>query len=231
MIMDLGLIDYEECYKIQREMVTRRKLGEIEDSLILAEHNSVFTTGRSGGRDNLRVDESYLRQKGIKVVGVDRGGNITFHGPGQLVIYPIIKLIEGWRDLHKYMRNLEDMVIKFFDRYSIHAGREIGKTGVWVSGKKVASIGVSVSSWITYHGVSVNIKPEMGFFDMIYPCGLRGVEMASLSSLSGRDVPMKEAKEHIVSDFDSVFNSGRVNLPSTLTAMQNSEQNDKMKGS
>jgi lipoate-protein ligase B len=209
MILDLGLSDYEECYRTQREMVARRKLGEIEDTLILAEHNSVFTIGRTGARKNLLVDEGYLRQKGIKVLDVDRGGDITFHGPGQLVVYPIIELKEKWRDLHKYMRSLEEVAIKFLERYSLRAERMPDRTGVWVSGKKVVSIGIGVTNWVTYHGLSVNIKPDLGFFDMIYPCGLRGARMASIEGLSGIGLSMEEAKKDILSDFDKVFNCGK----------------------
>ena len=208
MIIDLGLTDYEECYKTQREMAARRRLGEIEDTLILAEHNSVFTVGRMGARKNLLVDTDYLQQRGIKVLNVDRGGDITFHGPGQLLIYPIIELKDKWRDLHKYMRSLEDVAIKFLERYSLQPGRMPGLTGVWVSGKKVVSIGIGVTNWVTYHGLSVNIKPDLGFFDMIYPCGLRGVKMASLESLTGKDISMDEAKSNILSDFEKVFNCG-----------------------
>ena len=217
MILDLGLIDYEECYRTQRELVARRKLGEIDDTLILAEHNSVFTIGRTGTRESLLVDEEYLRQKGIKVLSVDRGGGITFHGPGQLVVYPIVGLKDGWRDLHKYMRNLEDVAIKFLKRYSVRSEREPGRTGVWVSGKKVASIGIGVSNWVTYHGLSVNIKPDLEFFDMIYPCGLRDVKMASLRCLSEQDVSMEEAKDAILLDFDNVFNSSRIYFIPTHT--------------
>ncbi|MCX5678291.1 MAG: lipoyl(octanoyl) transferase LipB [Candidatus Omnitrophica bacterium] len=208
--MDLGLTDYEECYRTQREMVARRKLGEIGDTLILTEHSNVFTIGRTGGKENLLADAAYLRQKGIKVLDVDRGGDITFHGPGQLVVYPIIELKEKWRDLHKYMRNLEDVVIKFLKRYSVRSGREPGRTGVWASGKKVASIGIGVSNWVTYHGMSININPDLEFFNMIYPCGLKGIKIASLKSLCGKDITVGEAKNAVISDFDSVFNSGRI---------------------
>lgn len=210
MIIDLGLIDYEECFKTQREMVVRRKLGEIDDTLILAEHNNVFTIGRGGTRESLLTDEAYLRGKGIRVLDVDRGGGITFHGPGQLVVYPIVNLKDGWRDLHKYMRRLEDVVIKFLKRYSMRPERKAGKTGVWVRGEKVASIGIGVSNWVTYHGMSININPDLAFFDMIYPCGLKDVKMASLKSLIGRDVPMEEAKDGIFSDFDSIFSSRKI---------------------
>lgn len=210
MIIDLGLTDYEECYRTQREMAARRRLGEIEDTLILAEHNNVFTVGRMGARKNLLVDSDYLHERGIKVLNVDRGGDITFHGPGQLLIYPIIELKEKWRDLHKYMRLLEDVAIKYLERYSLQPGRMPGLTGVWVSGKKVVSIGIGVTNWVTYHGLSVNIKPDLGFFDMIYPCGLRGVKMASLESLTGKDISMEEAKIDILSDFEKVFNYGKI---------------------
>jgi len=210
MIIDLGLVDYEECYRTQKEMVIRRKLGEIDDTLILAEHNSVFTVGRTGDRKNLLADEGYLRQKGIRVLDVDRGGDITFHGPGQLVAYPIIELKDGWRDLHEYMRNLENVVIKFLKRYLIRSEREPGRTGVWASGKKIASIGIGVSNWVTYHGLSVNVKPDLEFFDMIYPCGLKDIRMASLEGLSGRSVCMEDAKKAILSDFGRVFNPGRI---------------------
>ena len=218
MILDLGLIDYEECYTTQRETVARRKLGEIGDTLMLAEHNNVFTVGRTGGKGNLLANEVYLRQKGIKVLNIDRGGDITFHGPGQLVVYPIIELKEKWRDLHKYMRNLEDVVIKFLKRYSVRSRREPGRTGVWASGKKVASIGIGVSNWVTYHGLSININPDLEFFDMIYPCGLRGVKMASLKSLCREDISIEEAKDAILSDFDSVFNSGGIYFVPTYSS-------------
>ena len=217
MILDLGLIDYEEAYKIQREMVARRKLGEIGDTLILAEHNSVFTFGRMGRRENLLVDEGYLQGRGIKVLNIDRGGDITFHGPGQLVVYPVIDLKEKWRDLHKYMRNLEEVAIKFLQRYSVQSERHPGKTGVWVGPKKIGSVGIGVDNWVTYHGLSINIKVDLDFFNMIYPCGLKGVTMVSLDRLVDKDVDMEEAKETILSVFDSVFNSGKIYFSSAYT--------------
>lgn len=210
MIIDLGLVGYEECYKQQRETVALRKLGEVEDSIILAEHHGVFTVGRSGRKSNLLVDEEQLKKSGIKVLDVDRGGDITFHGPGQLVAYPVVLLKDKWRDLHKFMRSLEDVAIRFLKRHSITAERQPGRTGVWASGRKIASVGIGVSGWVTYHGISVNIKPDLEFFDMIYPCGLKDARMASVKSLTGKDVSMDSAKEAILSDFDDVFSSGRI---------------------
>ncbi len=215
MIIDLGLIDYEDCYKIQRDMVQRRKLCEIDDTLILAEHNSVFTIGRSGRKDNLVVDENYLCARGIKVLNVDRGGDITFHGKGQLVVYPIVLLKDKWRDLHAYMYNLESVAIKLIDRYLLNPERCIGRTGVWVSGKKVASIGVGVSNWVTYHGLSININLDLEFFNMIYPCGMRDVKMTSLSQLIGKDISVEDIKDCVVSDFENVFNFGGVDFAPT----------------
>jgi len=218
MILDLGLIDYEEAYKIQRQMVARRKLGEIGDTLILAEHNSVFTFGRMGHKENLLVDEGYLLRKGIKVLNMDRGGDITFHGPGQLVIYPVIDLKDRWRDLHVYMRNLEEVAIKFLQKYSVQSERSPGKTGVWVGGQKIGSIGIGVSNWVTYHGLSINIKVDLDFFNMIYPCGLKDVSMVSLDRLINKDVDMGEAKETILSVFDNVFNSGKIYFSQAYTS-------------
>lgn len=206
MILDLGLIDYEECYCAQKEMVARRKLGETGDTLILAEHKDVFTIGRTGRREHLIADEGHLSRRGIKVLNVDRGGDITYHGPGQLVAYPVIDLKDRWRDLHRYLRCLEDAVIKFLRRYSINGERHPDRTGVWVSGKKIASIGVGVSNWVTYHGLSINIKTDLSFFDMIYPCGLKGISMASLDRIAGRDVPMEEAKAVFLAAFNEIFN-------------------------
>ena len=205
MIIDLGLIDYEECYSIQKEFVNRRKFGEIDDSIILAEHPSVFTIGRTGVIVNLIVEEDILNKKGIKILRVDRGGDITFHGPGQLVCYPILDLSHRGRDLHKYLRDLEEAVIGFLKEYSVSSERLEGRTGVWVSGEKIASIGVAASNWITYHGVSININVDTGFFSMINPCGMKGIRAVSLEHILGREIAMDEVKAKILPYLKEVF--------------------------
>jgi len=210
MIIDLGLIEYEDAYRVQRELVARRKLNEIGDTLILAEHRPVFTIGRAGSRENLLVDERLLAERGIKVLCVDRGGDITFHGPGQLIAYPVIDLASKFADLHRYLRRLEDAVIEFLGKYSVPAVRSNGKTGVWVGGRKIASIGVGAANWITYHGLSINVNVDLGFFSMIHPCGFKNVEMESLARILGKSVDMDEAKRSLVSSFNGIFDFGDV---------------------
>ena len=143
-MIDLGLIDYEDCYAIQKDLVKKRLSGEIEDTLILAEHNEVFTIGRIGEIKNLLVPDETLFASGLKVLRVDRGGDITYHGPGQLIAYPIIDLKNAGKDLHAYLRSLEEAAIRFLNDYSVHGERIVDKTGVWVAGRKIASVGVVV---------------------------------------------------------------------------------------
>lgn len=198
MIEDIGLVDYARAYAIQKELVARRKVGEIEDSVIIAEHHPVFTIGRSGTKDHLLVDEACLKGMGAEVVEVDRGGDITFHGPGQLVAYPIVDLKKRGRDLHKYMRELEEVCISFLDGYSVRAGRSEGRTGVWVDDRKIASVGIAASDWVTYHGAAINIDPDLKFFSMIHPCGMKGIEVTSLKKILNRDIIMADAKERFM---------------------------------
>ena len=205
MILDLGRIEYEECYRVQKDLVRKRRLGEIGDSLIFAEHNEVFTIGRTGEMDNVLVPNDMLLSSGLNVLRVDRGGDITFHGPGQLVIYPIINLKDAGKDLHSHLRSLEESAIRFLNDYSIHGERIEKKTGVWVSGKKVASVGVGASNWVTFHGLSVNINCDLTFFSMINPCGIKDVEMTSLERIKGCRIRMEEAKKSILTHLKEIF--------------------------
>ena len=205
MIIDLGLTDYETSYKTQKEFVRQRKFGEIEDSLIITEHHPVFTIGRTGKKENLLVSEEILAVRGIKVFCVDRGGDITFHGPGQIVLYPIINLKAGCADLHGYLRRLEAMVISFLNAYSVKGETLSGKTGVWVEGKKLSFIGIGVTSWVTYHGLSVNIDVDLSFFSMMNPCGLKNIEVTSLSVVLNNTISMRDAKDKMVKHFTDIF--------------------------
>jgi lipoate-protein ligase B len=205
MLVDLGRIDYEESYKIQREMVRRRCSGEIEDSIILAEHNEIFTVGRTGEMDNVLISGDILSSSGLKVLRVDRGGDVTFHGPGQLIAYPIIDLKNAGRDLHSHLRDLEEVAIRFLHDYGVSADRIPGKTGVWVSGKKIASVGVGASNWVTFHGMSININCSLKFFSMINPCGMKDVEMTSLERIKGQEIRMADVKNSIIKHFEGIF--------------------------
>jgi lipoate-protein ligase B len=205
MIIDLGLTDYETAYRSQMELVAKRKLGEVDDSVIITEHRAVFTLGRTGRKENLLASDAALNEKGIKIVSVDRGGDITFHGPGQLVLYPIIDLKARGRDLHRYLRDLESVIISFLNMYGVIAERVKGKTGVWVGNRKIASIGIGTSNWVTYHGASVNIDVELSYFSMIHPCGMKDVLMTSLSEVTGSVVTTREAAGRLLECFKRVF--------------------------
>lgn len=211
MVIDLGLSDYHTAYMRQMELVAKRKLGEVDDSVIITEHHPVFTLGRAGRKENFLADDVALSGKGIEVVSVDRGGDITFHGPGQLILYPVIDLRARGRDLHRYLRDLESVIISFLNTYGVIAERVKGKTGVWVGSKKIASIGIGTTNWITYHGASVNIDVELAYFSMINPCGMKDVAMTSLSAVTGSAVSMREAAGRLLACFNRAFISNTEN--------------------
>ncbi len=202
MIVDLGLVDYEEAYRVQLDMVVRRRLHEIDDSLVIAEHNAVITIGRSGAKtrsENLLVDEDVLGEYGIKVLTVDRGGDITLHAPGQLIVYPIVDLKRKARDLHLYMRNLEDAIIDCVRHFNISAFRVPTKTGVWVTvTEKIASIGIASVDWVTYHGLSLNVNVNLEYFTMIRLCGFKDVEATSMKEVLRKGVDIEEVKHVMV---------------------------------
>lgn len=205
MILDLGLIDYADALKLQHELVKKRRLGLIQDSVLAVEHPPVFTIGRGGSRKNLLVGEEYLNRQGIDVIDVDRGGDITAHSPGQLVIYPILDLDKRTRDLHKYLRDLEETAINFLQKYDIEGSRIPDSTGVWAGDKKIASIGIAAKDWVTYHGLSVNINNDTRFFSMINPCGIRDLEVTSVKEILGREIPMNAAKRVLLDEFNRIF--------------------------
>lgn len=182
---------------LQQELVQRRKRGEIHDQLLLLEHPPVYTLGRGASLEN-------LKDASITPVRSGRGGEITYHGPGQLVGYPILLLEEGRRDLHRYLRDLEQVVIDLCADFDLQAGREPGKTGIWLQGKKLASIGVRASSWVTSHGVAINYGPDLSGFEAIVPCGLQGVEMISLSHVRG-EVARDDLEERFCRHFSRIF--------------------------
>lgn len=181
-VIDLGRRGYHETLALQRELRLERLDGRHpDDLLLLVEHPPTYTLGRGTRASSLPIPPEQLRQRGAEVVEIERGGDVTWHGPGQLVGYPIIHLGEHRPDLHWYLRTLESALISALETLGVTAGVEAGKTGVWTSGRKIASIGIHVKQWVTMHGFALNVHPELGWFDAIVPCGLSGVEMTSIA--------------------------------------------------
>ena len=207
-ILDLGLRDYEEVWRLQKEFVARRRAGEIPDTLILVEHPPVFTVGRHQTSSGLFAfageagEDEWSRRS---LVVVERGGGITFHGPGQLVGYPIVDLRGRGRDIHRFLRDLEEVLIRTLRDFSLDAQRRPGLTGVWVGQKKIASIGIAVRHWVSYHGFALNVSVDLRYFRMIRPCGLDGTVITSMSELLGREISLAEVKPALVRRWQEVF--------------------------
>ena len=204
-VLDTGLKDYMEAYNLQKELLVKRIKNEIPDTLILTEHTPTFTIGRKGGRENLLVNEEVLKKNGIKVYEIDRGGDITYHGPGQIVGYPIMNLSEWNKDIHLYLRSLEEVIIRFLSHFKIMAGRINNYTGVWVGDCKIAAIGIGVSKWTTFHGFCININPNKKHFSMITPCGIRDKSITSLDELTGEATDIEYAKQVLATEFGNCF--------------------------
>ena len=200
-----GLVDYAAALELQRERVAQRKAGTIPDTLILLEHPHVYTLGRNAQKENVLVSEEFLASRGAQVFATDRGGDVTYHGPGQLVGYPIIDLTQYRRDISWYMRSLEDVLIRTAHDYGIEAVRSVGCTGVWVGNDKLAAMGVHLSRWVTSHGFAMNVNTDMRYFEWIIPCGLQCKGVTSLEKLLGHPVKMEEVAERVVEHFGAVF--------------------------
>ena len=201
-----GLTPYAEGWELQRELVGLRRRGEVPDTLVLLEHAPVYTVGRAAkDASNLGAGEEYLKSLGAEVFWSDRGGDATFHGPGQLVGYPILRLRK--LDTHKYLRDLEKLIILVLSDYGLQAGRHPEYTGVWVNGNKIAAIGVKFSSGrITSHGFALNVETDLSWFDRITPCGIREYGVTSLSEeLDGAAVQLPEVEERVVGRFGELF--------------------------
>ena len=181
-LLDLGRRPYGEVLELQRELCRRRIRGdEPDDLLLLVEHEPVITLGRGTRATSLPLAPAELERRGVPVIEVERGGDVTYHGPGQLVGYPILRLSEHREDLHWYLRSLEDALILALGRLGVEAERRPGLTGVWTAGRKIASIGIHVKQWVTFHGFALNVCPDLSPFDLIVPCGIDNVVMTSLA--------------------------------------------------
>jgi lipoate-protein ligase B len=203
----LGRLEYGEALELQRNVARDRISGAIpQDVLLLVEHPPVVTMGRAAKEKHLVASPEFLQSKGVELFEVERGGDVTFHGPGQLVGYPIIDLKRHRQDLHWYLRKIEEALINTLADFGIHSERNTAYTGVWTRGKKIASIGVHARDWVTWHGFALNVTTDLSFFDLIIPCGIDGVVMTSIARETGlADISAKDVQERVSAKFAQAF--------------------------
>jgi lipoyl(octanoyl) transferase len=205
-IVTLRAAPYVPTWDVQRERAAAVGAGTAREALFLVEHSPVYTLGVRTDRKHLLFRDEELRAAGAEVVPVDRGGDVTWHGPGQITGYPILDLKTRGRDVHRHVRSLEQMLIDVVATYGIEARRAEGMPGVWVGNQKIAALGVKVShGWITYHGFALNVCPDLGWYERIVPCGLHGFGVTSLAALLGREVAWEEAADRTQRAFEQIF--------------------------
>jgi lipoyl(octanoyl) transferase len=205
-LVDLGLTDYGAAYGLQLALVEKRRHGTAADDLFLVtEHPSTFTLGRRGGREHLRVSQEFLAERKIPLVHIERGGDITFHGPGQLVIYPILHLRAAGLSVAAYVHGLEEVMIRLAQASGVTAARDPRNHGVWAGAKKLGSVGIAIRHGVAFHGLALNVNVDLAPFSWVNPCGLTGVRMTSLSRECGREVALGEVKEELRGRLSQVF--------------------------
>ncbi len=202
---NLGFIDYKEAWDLQIYVFQERLNNKVEDTLFLLEHNHTYTLGKVANPDHLLINNRQLKELGIKVYEIDRGGDITYHGPGQIVGYPIIKLSNWKEDTHEYLRALEEVIINTCSYYGLKAERNSKYTGVWIKDRKIAAIGIKVSRWITMHGFAFNINTDLNYFGGIIPCGIRDYYVTSLQKELSKEIDIEETKSILLVEFVKVF--------------------------
>jgi lipoyl(octanoyl) transferase len=212
--IDLGLADYRETWDRQKALMEKRKRDEIPDTFLLCEHPHTYTLGKIADKGNLISSEEYLREKSISVFEIDRGGDITYHGPGQVVGYPIIDLAKWRKDTHLYLRTLEQTIIDVCAYYGLDASRNDKYTGVWIEDRKICAIGIKISRWITMHGFAFNVNTDLSLYNGIIPCGINDKEVTSLQKELNRTIDLNEVKQSILESFRKNF--GYVSTPSAV---------------
>ena len=207
LVWDLGLIKYRDAWKLQKRLHHQRVEGKISDVLLLLEHPPTVTIGKSGTLDNVLVSRERLAHEGMSLFFIDRGGDVTYHGPGQLVGYPILDLRERGKDIHCYVNSLEEVILRTLRDFSIDGDRDECHPGVWVNEEEIAAIGLSLRRWVSMHGFALNVNIEVEYFSFINPCGFSDRRATSMSKILGRHVPMQEAINSLISHFCEVFSS------------------------
>jgi len=206
-ILDLGVCPYKNVWTMQKELQQKRINGTIEDTLILVEHEPVYTLGKNANKNHLLQN----RDKSVKVYNIERGGDITYHGPGQLVGYPILDLSNYQKSVSWYMRKLEQVIIDLMKHYGINAKRNKGLTGVWVGDEKIAALGVRISRWVTMHGFSLNVNTDLRFYDGIIPCGILEYSVTSMEEILSRSINVSTVKPNLIKIFNTQFSKEKVN--------------------
>lgn len=203
--LEFSKTEYREMYRLQKILQTKRQREEIPDIVILLEHSPCITVGSSGGYHHLIADKTVLENNGITVHDTSRGGDITYHGPGQLVCYPILSLTDDERDLHGYAQKMEEVMIRTLQAFGIIAGRKSKYPGVWVKNSKIGAMGIAVRKWVTMHGISLNVCPDLGHFSFIVPCGIASNGVTSMTELLGRPIDMGAVRCEMRKQFSDIF--------------------------
>lgn len=204
-VVDLGVVDYDEAFALQKRHVERLQRNEGDDVLIFVEHPHVITVGRNADGRAIVADTRAIESRGAKVVATDRGGDVTYHGPGQLVGYPIVRLGPGRRDIRRYVHDLERVLIDTLADFGVDAARHPEHRGVWVEGRKIASLGIRISRWVTSHGFALNVSTDLSYFGLMNPCGIPGCTMTSLQLECSAPVALAAVRERATVHFADVF--------------------------
>jgi len=204
-IIDLGLIDYGKAWDLQHHLWSRRAEGELPNLLLLLEHPHVITLGRRGNRSHLKVSPDILEAMKIPLYHVERGGDVTYHGPGQMVVYPILDLKDYGYRLIRYVDQLEEVIIHVLKDFGIEGEKDSSDRGVWANGDKIASIGVAIKRWVSFHGFALNYETDLKYFDLINPCGLVGKKMTTLANILGKPISREDLSDRITSHFKQIF--------------------------
>lgn len=218
---NLELLEYKKAWDLQYQIHSYRINNQIEDTLILLEHPNTYTLGKTAHIENLIGDKEFLEKHSVSVFNIDRGGDITYHGPGQLVGYPIINLSEWYQDSHKYLRNLEELLIKVCEEYGLKAKRNEKYTGVWIEDRKIAAIGIKISRWVTMHGFAFNVNTDLNLFNGIIPCGISDKAVTSLEKELGKKFQISEVKKKVINHFKEVFDYDIIISEELLNLNQN----------
>lgn len=222
---DLDFIDYKEAWDLQYYLHQQRVEKNISDILLLLEHPNTYTLGKTAHIENLIGGKEFLERNNISVYNIDRGGDITYHGPGQIVGYPIINLSDWHQDSHKYLRTLEEVIIKVCNEYELNAGRVEGYTGVWIDDRKIAAIGIKISRWVTMHGFAFNVNTNLDLFNGIIPCGISDKSVTSLKKELKREIPVEEVKEKLLRHFMNEFSYNAIELLSKESLLNTTLKN------